>query len=97
MEPGFEGWALLELMGHRKRAGYVREVELAGTKVLRIDMPCGKDEAEQDRVIVEYYSASALFALRPSDEATIRGELAILIGMPFDAWEPLQLLPDRPY
>ena len=33
----FEGWAILELMGHRRLAGYVREVELAGAGVLRLD------------------------------------------------------------
>lgn len=35
----FEGWAILELMGHRRLAGYVREVELAGAGLLRLDVP----------------------------------------------------------
>lgn len=35
----FEGWAILELMGHRRLAGYVRETELAGTGMLRLDVP----------------------------------------------------------
>ncbi len=26
----FEGWAILELMGHRVRAGFVKKVEIAG-------------------------------------------------------------------
>jgi hypothetical protein len=35
----FEGWAIVELMGHRRLAGYVREVELAGAGMLRLDVP----------------------------------------------------------
>ncbi len=35
----FSGWAILELMGHRRLAGYVTETELAGQGVLRLDVP----------------------------------------------------------
>lgn len=35
----FAGYAILELMGHRRLAGYVRETELAGAGVLRLDVP----------------------------------------------------------
>ena len=34
---GYEGHAILELMGHRKLAGLVREVQIAGAGFLRID------------------------------------------------------------
>src|SRR5262245_4954119 len=35
----FEGWAVLELMGHRRLGGYLREVSIAGAGMLRIDIP----------------------------------------------------------
>jgi hypothetical protein len=35
----FAGWAIVELMGHRRLAGYVQEVELAGAGMLRLDVP----------------------------------------------------------
>lgn len=42
----FEGWAVLELMGHRRLGGYLREVEMGGGKMLRIDIPRpGADKA----------------------------------------------------
>lgn len=34
-----ECWAILELMGRRKLAGYVRDVTVAGAGFLRIDVP----------------------------------------------------------
>lgn len=37
-EPEFE-WAIVEIMGHRKHAGRVREEERFGAKMLRIDVP----------------------------------------------------------
>jgi hypothetical protein len=72
----YEGWAILELMGHRQRPGYVKEVEIAGAKMLRIDIPVGKDEAGQDRMITEFYGPSAVYALRPCSEDVLRSELS---------------------
>ena len=37
----FEGWAIVELMGHRRLAGYVQQAEMFGTVLLRIDVPSG--------------------------------------------------------
>ena len=68
----FEGYAILELLGHRQRPGFVTEVEVAGSKMLRVDVPMGKDEAGQDVTLTEYYSGSALYALRPCTEAVAR-------------------------
>ena len=35
----YEGWALVEQMGFRKTVGRVAEVEMYGTKMLRLDIP----------------------------------------------------------
>lgn len=61
--PVFDGWAIVELMGHRVRCGRVTEVELAGGKMLRIDVHCADGS-----VVTEFYAASALYALRPCSE-----------------------------
>lgn len=65
-EPAFEGWAILEIMGHRVRPGYVKEVEMAGGKMIRIDIPVGADH------VTEFYGAAAIYALRPSTEEIVR-------------------------
>jgi hypothetical protein len=64
--PAFEGWAIVELMGHRQRAGLVREVEIAGGKMLRVDIPT------EDGDVTEFYGASALYSLRPCSEEIAR-------------------------
>lgn len=63
----FEGWALLELMGHRKLAGYVKPATIAGAGVIRIDVP-GENEA----VATQFYSPSSLYCLTPIAEDLAR-------------------------
>jgi hypothetical protein len=65
-EKAFEGWAFLELMGHRQRVGYVREVELFGGKLLRIDIPTDGGD------VTEFYGCSSIYALRPISEEIAR-------------------------
>jgi hypothetical protein len=76
----FESWAILELMGHRQRPGLVREVELAGTKMLRVDI-----HGEDETIVTEFYGGSSVYALRPVTEEIAR-----------DAAKRLDLRPVRP-
>lgn len=72
----FTGWAIVELMGHRVRAGRVQEVEIAGGKMLRIDIPVSDGE------VTEFYSTAAIYALRPCTEAVVRDHLGDGYGDP---------------
>lgn len=67
-DSAFEGWAILELMGHRQRPGYVKEVEIAGGKMLRIDIPAPDGE------VTEFYGAASLYCLRPVSEQIARDQ-----------------------
>lgn len=66
----FEGWAILELMGHRTRHGYLREVEIAGGKMFRIDIPVTDTEN-----VTEYYGCSAVYSMRPAHERLVRDQM----------------------
>lgn len=59
-------WAIVELMGHRRRAGLCQEVEQFGAKMLRIDIPAG------DEFVTEFYGGSSIYALRPASEDVAR-------------------------
>ncbi|ORE90965.1 hypothetical protein [Aurantimonas sp. 22II-16-19i] len=67
--PAFEGWAILELMGHRVRPGRVSEVEIAASKMLRVDIPVGVGE---DEYVTEYYGGASVYSLRPTSEDIAR-------------------------
>jgi hypothetical protein len=72
----FSGWAIVELMGHRRLGAYVREAEIAGAAMLRLDIPehpwndgctCGSlnpDSTSPD----EHSSACHIFRAEGDDE-----------------------------
>lgn len=65
----FESWAVLEVMGHRRLTGLVREVTLAGAGFLRIDVFEGSDcEAKA----TQYYPPSSVYCLTPTTEEAAR-------------------------
>lgn len=67
-------WAIVELMGHRQRAGLCREVEQFGAKMLRIDIPTEGDP----QFVTEFYGGSSIYALRPAEEDVARSVAARL-------------------
>lgn len=66
-DSAYEGWAIVELMGHRTRPGYVKEVEVAGGKMLRVDIPV----SDSDHVS-EFYGVPAIYSIRPTTEEIAR-------------------------
>lgn len=81
-EQGFDHWAILELMGHRRLAGKVTEAQVGGATMLRIDIP-GKDGWKT----TQFYSPSAVYCITPTSEAIAR-EVAEMSGAaPVHAWE----------
>lgn len=83
----FSGWAVVELMGHRKLAGRVSQVTQYGTAMLRLDVP-GPDGQV---AATQFYSSSAIYCLTPTTE-----EIAVAFAWtrkpePVAAWELLSL------
>lgn len=74
---GIDGWAILELMGHRKLAGVLTEVSggaMAG--FIRIDIPGpGKDAP---MVATQFYAPGAVYCITPTTEAMARAVAASL-------------------
>lgn len=63
----YEGWAVLELMGHRRLAGYVREVVQYGTPMCRLDVP-----VEGGEPITQFYPGTSIYCLSPVTEDVAR-------------------------
>lgn len=68
MSESFSEWCILELLGHRRMAGKVSEVELAGARFLRIDVP----ESSGEQALTQYYGAQSVYCLTPVTEAVAR-------------------------
>ena len=65
----FEGYCILELMGHRRLGGYVKEATIGGGSFLRIDVP-GKEVGSV--VATQFYSPSAVYCITPTTELMAR-------------------------
>ncbi len=77
---GFEGWAIVELFGHAKIAGLCSEQPLAGTNMLRVDVPTIPP-------YTKFYGGGAIYAITPTDEKTARIAVDHLDGIrPVDRW-----------
>ena len=63
-------YAIVEIFGHRRLAGEVREVERYGTKMLRIDVPIDGDFGKG--VNTQYYGGGSIFSETPCDLATVQ-------------------------
>lgn len=83
-----EGWAILELMGHRRLGGYVKEHEIGGSAFVRIDVPASKDRL----AMTQFYSPGAVYCLTPTTESTARAVAVIGAPVPVQRWE---IKPDR--
>lgn len=81
-EPTFEGWAILELMGHRKPAGMVSEVTLAGGAFIRIDVP-----GEKGPTATQFYSPAAVYCITPTTENLARAFAQRAQPEPVTRWE----------
>ena len=79
------GWVLLELMGHRQRIGQAREEEIAGSKLLRLDIPTDTGKETPENYVTEYYGANAIYAMRPISAEVAR-----------DHWANTDPRPSRP-
>lgn len=80
----YDGWGILELMGHRRLGGIVTEVEVAGAAMIRIDVP---GEGEEGTYATQLYSPSALYCLTPTTEEAARAVARHNRPQPVQRWE----------
>jgi len=80
---GFEGWALVEVMGHHKFAGKVTEATIAGAGFLRLDVP----ESVGQQAYTKFIAPAALYALTPISEDVARGLAASYRVQPVNEWD----------
>jgi hypothetical protein len=97
-EPKIEiGWAVLELMGHRRLAGYIRPVELGGSVLLRIDVPKPETVSEAGPwAATQFYSPHAVYCITPCTMETAIRTAGVGKVEPVSRWE-LPAAPTVPF
>lgn len=88
----YEGWTILEVMGHRRLGGYVREQTIAGFGFLRIDIP----GADENSGITQFYPPASVYAITPVTEEMARAVAKHNIPQPVHRWELPAAPPEHP-
>lgn len=74
-------WAIVELMGHVKMAGYVTEEERFGGKMGRIDIPHPAGD------VTQYFGGSSVYRVTPCTEDVARAFAAGNRPQPVSLWQ----------
>lgn len=74
--PGLDDWCLVELMGRARIVGRCTEQNIAGTTMLRVDVPTADGEAVR---FTRYFGGSAIYGISP-----IAKELAVEMAAHMD-------------
>lgn len=81
-ESTFKHWCIVELFGHSKIAGHCTEENIAGTNMLRVDVP----ETNKQPGFTKYYGSSAIYAINPVDETTAKLAVESMEVAPAQSW-----------
>ena len=86
-ERQFEGYAIVELMGHTVVVGYVSEQVIAGAAMLRVDVPAVGDQPAYSKFV----GGSAIYGITPTTQEIAQRAAERLRVRPISEWT----LPDR--
>jgi hypothetical protein len=79
----FEAWAIIELFGHNQIAGKCTEQNIAGTNMLRVDVP----ETLKQPGFTRFLGSGSIYAINPVTEEIARHWADSLECAPVQAWD----------
>ncbi|KKL19078.1 hypothetical protein LCGC14_2469110 [marine sediment metagenome] len=80
-------WAIVEIMGHKRYAGYVGEQVIGGASFVRVDVP------DQDgyKAFSKLFGAQSIYCITPVSEDAAKAAARSLKEQPMSEWD----LPDE--
>lgn len=79
----FEGWCIVELMGHQQIAGYVSEKAMFGTALMRVDVP----ETAERAAYTKFYGGNAIYGITPVEKAVAVAMANAYNEPPINVWQ----------
>lgn len=84
----FDTWGIVDLFGHAKIAGRLSEQNVAGTNMLRVDVP----ETDKVPAFTRFLGSGAIYAINPTDEVTATAVASKLHIAPLQEWDINQVI-----
>lgn len=75
----FDGWAIVEVMGHKVYAGRAVEVTIAGAAFLRIDVPAKEGREAFTKIV----GAGSIYCITPCTEEVAMRAATARVSNPF--------------
>ncbi len=88
----FEQWAILEIMGHNRFAGFVSEQTIGGASFVRIDVPEVELKGQTRPAFTKIFGAASIYAISPVSEETARQVATGLGQQPMSIWDAQDLV-----
>ncbi len=79
----FETWALLEIMGHVKIAGKIRERNVFGVVMCEIEVPAIGNVPAWSKM----YGGASIYSVTPLSEEDAKRKAEMLSAKPYETWE----------
>lgn len=79
----FEGWCIIEQMGHKRMAGYVSDQVIGGHSFIRVDIP-GPDGTQ---VATQFITGQTIYAITPCTEAVAKAVALNCQPKPVNVWD----------
>lgn len=76
----FAEWVILELLGHRRLAGFLTEQEIAGKGFLRIEIP-------SEPPVTQLYGPASVYCITPTTEKIATAVARLGRPAPVQRWE----------
>jgi hypothetical protein len=76
-------WAIVELMGHARIAGYCTERSVAGQNMLQVDVP----ETPMRPAFTRLFGGGAIYAITPVDEETCKLHCEAHVDSPLTSFD----------
>lgn len=87
----FDLWCVVELFGHSRIAGRCTEQNVAGTNMLRVDVP----ETSNQPGFTRFLSSGAIYAINPVSEGVARQIAENLQIQPVNIWDVSHLVDQK--
>jgi hypothetical protein len=81
-ETKFEGFAIVEIMGHNTIAGYISEQVIAGAAMVRVDVPA----CEEQPAFTKFLGGSSIYGITPTTEDIVKVAVKRLQVRPVSNW-----------
>lgn len=81
-------WAIVELFGHTRIAGFVSEYQVGGSAFVRVEVPAFLAEGQETAGFTKLFGAGAIYSITFTDEATARRAVEVIRPKPISIFIP---------